>query len=333
MSTMIMSACWPLQGMSLAQKAVLISLADNANDQGVCWPSIPTIAKRICASDRAVQNAIKWLETAGIVTANRNNGRHTSYMLTPAAYSPPQDIHPSTKCTGAGDSPAQEMHHTPAPDSPHPSTAFTTPPHQVPSNRKEPPREPSLNRQSATAARRVESTVEIPDWLPKAAWSNWVTYRKKGKAPFTDRAAELSILALEDLSALGFDPVKVIDQSILRGWTGLFEVKATASATKSTPTEGTALSATWFETPEGQVAKGAELGLARKDGENGRNYKMRVFRAAGPGPWIEQELAAAQRMSEPEYERAFAFFHGVKQTTLKELTQRAAARTVSGATA
>ncbi|MGV8671119.1 helix-turn-helix domain-containing protein, partial [Pseudomonas aeruginosa] len=38
MSTVLMSQCWPIQGLSCAQKAVLISLADNANDQGVCWP-------------------------------------------------------------------------------------------------------------------------------------------------------------------------------------------------------------------------------------------------------------------------------------------------------
>lgn len=41
-----MSACWPLQGMTATKKAVLISLADNANDDGVCWPSISTIGVR-----------------------------------------------------------------------------------------------------------------------------------------------------------------------------------------------------------------------------------------------------------------------------------------------
>lgn len=39
MSTIIMSQCWPLQGLSVTQKAVLISLADQANDDGVCWPA------------------------------------------------------------------------------------------------------------------------------------------------------------------------------------------------------------------------------------------------------------------------------------------------------
>ena len=42
MSTHILSACWALSGMSSTQKLVLISLADQANDDGVCWPSVPT---------------------------------------------------------------------------------------------------------------------------------------------------------------------------------------------------------------------------------------------------------------------------------------------------
>ncbi|WP_121274425.1 helix-turn-helix domain-containing protein [Pseudomonas aeruginosa] len=94
MSTIIMSACWPLQGMSPAQKAVLISLADQANDQGVCWPAVDSIATRCCLSKRAVQQAIKWLRSAGIVSVEERQGRSTMYSVTPAAYAPPQEMHP-----------------------------------------------------------------------------------------------------------------------------------------------------------------------------------------------------------------------------------------------
>ncbi|HBO8933753.1 TPA: helix-turn-helix domain-containing protein [Pseudomonas aeruginosa] len=95
MSTIIMSACWPLQGMSPAQKAVLISLADQANDQGVCWPAVDSIAMRCCLSKRAVQQAIKWLRSAGIVSVEERQGRSTMYSVTPAAYAPPQEMHPT----------------------------------------------------------------------------------------------------------------------------------------------------------------------------------------------------------------------------------------------
>ncbi len=112
MSTILMSTCWPLQGMSATQKAVLISLADNANDEGVCWPSVPRIALRTCLSDRAVQSAIKWLCEANLLAVKARNGRSTLYTLTPEAYSPPNVVPPQA------DTPAPE------PGSPPPPTTF-----------------------------------------------------------------------------------------------------------------------------------------------------------------------------------------------------------------
>lgn len=95
MSTIIMSMCWPLQGMSGPQKAVLISLADNANDEGVCWPSIARISERTCLAERTVQAAIKWLGQVGILSVRERMGRSTIYTLTPASYAPPQEPHPA----------------------------------------------------------------------------------------------------------------------------------------------------------------------------------------------------------------------------------------------
>ncbi|MET3512762.1 hypothetical protein ABIC63_000527 [Pseudacidovorax sp. 1753] len=88
MSTIVMAACWPLQGMSPSQKAVLISLADQANDDGVCWPAISTIAQRTCLSERAVQEAIGWLQTVGLVFREYRFNTSTSYTVTPASYRP-----------------------------------------------------------------------------------------------------------------------------------------------------------------------------------------------------------------------------------------------------
>lgn len=114
MSTIIMTQCWPLQGMSAAQKAVLISLADNANDEGVCWPAISTIVKRTCLSERAVRNAIRWLEDSKVLTSHQRHGRSTWYTVTPASYAP------GTSCPPAPDAapPRHDVPPTPAPDAP-----------------------------------------------------------------------------------------------------------------------------------------------------------------------------------------------------------------------
>ena len=88
MSTIVMAACWPLQGMSPAQKSVLISLADQASDEGVCWPGIGTIAKRTCLSERAVQEAMAWLQAVGLVFREYRLNTSTSYTVTPSSYDP-----------------------------------------------------------------------------------------------------------------------------------------------------------------------------------------------------------------------------------------------------
>lgn len=327
MSTLIMSQCWPLGGMSIAQKAVLISLADNANDQGVCWPSIPTIAARVCASDRAVQNAIKWLEQARIVKANRSNGRHTSYTITPESYSPPKDIHPRTKCTGEDGSPPNGVHRTPEGNSPHPRTAFTTPPNEVPSNRKEPSEEPSLNRQPARRAPRVALHVELramelPDWLPAEAWADWCEHREAKasdkSAPWTRPAAKVSLRVLAKLRDLGHDPVACIEAAVLRGWTGLFPVKVDATAQT---VAGVAVSADWHKTTAGVTERGKQLGVTQREGEVFLRFKARVVKAAGPGEWMEDMLREAARFGDEHYEALYGYFNDIQ----REPAQREAA--------
>ena len=105
MSTILMAACWPLQGMSPAQKSVLISLADQANDDGVCWPGISTIARRTCLSERAVQDAIAWLQTVGVVFREYRINSSTSYTITPGNFKPAAAPAKRKRATGADAAP------------------------------------------------------------------------------------------------------------------------------------------------------------------------------------------------------------------------------------
>ncbi|AXR28626.1 TPA: helix-turn-helix domain-containing protein [Pseudomonas aeruginosa] len=140
MSTIIMSACWPLQGLTPAQKAVLISLADNANDEGVCWPSVAKIAERTCLSERAVQQAIKVLNECKALSIEARQGRSTMFTVTPAAFAPPQKVHPRRKCTPAASAPTPADAAPPPPQDMHPTPAASAPRTVI-----EPTREPSGN--------------------------------------------------------------------------------------------------------------------------------------------------------------------------------------------
>lgn len=119
MSTQLMGLCWPLQ-MSPAQKAVLISLADQANDEGFCWPSMRTLAKRTCLSERAVRNAIRWLEENGYLSTKGRSGTSSYYQVTPPKEQPEASQTPARRAAPKSRTPAPDAapagHAPPAPD-------------------------------------------------------------------------------------------------------------------------------------------------------------------------------------------------------------------------
>ncbi|MBD1243271.1 helix-turn-helix domain-containing protein [Pseudomonas aeruginosa] len=197
MSTIIMSACWPLQGMSPAQKAVLISLADQANDQGVCWPAVDSIATRCCLSKRAVQQAIKWLRGAGIVSVEERQGRSTMYSVTPAAYAPPQEMHPSSICTPAANAPTPADAAPPPPQDLHPTPADAAPRTVI-----EPTREPS----GEPSPLPTRSGPAAGDALQEACRNVWAAYRAAYEARWSVqpvRNAKVNSQVKQLVAALG----------------------------------------------------------------------------------------------------------------------------------
>lgn len=70
--------------------------------------------------------------------------------------------------------------------------------------------------------------LTLPEWLPESAWADWHKFRNSRKG-WTPKARELSLATLTKLRTKGHDPTAVIEQSIERGWTGLFEIKNTVN--------------------------------------------------------------------------------------------------------
>ncbi|HHH2014421.1 TPA: helix-turn-helix domain-containing protein [Yersinia enterocolitica] len=67
MSMNLMAKAMSIKVGNPLRKLVLIKLADNANDQGECWPSVPYIAEQCEISERSVQNHIQQLVKNGLV--------------------------------------------------------------------------------------------------------------------------------------------------------------------------------------------------------------------------------------------------------------------------
>lgn len=70
-----------LPGSGRALKWVLISLADNANDHGYCWPAIETIGQRTGLTERSVQRAIKQALRLGILRRRLRRNNSSEYLF------------------------------------------------------------------------------------------------------------------------------------------------------------------------------------------------------------------------------------------------------------
>ena len=99
-----------------SEKMVLLALADAANDDGICWPSItgkrPLTAKT-SLSERTIQKAIKSLCSQGHLTRQERPYRGVIYT-----------VHPRSSCTPANAAPVQNLQAYPAAAAPKPSVTI-----------------------------------------------------------------------------------------------------------------------------------------------------------------------------------------------------------------
>ena len=186
-----MTAVWDREDLSSTQKLVLLSLADWANDEGLCWPSIERVAKKSSLKKRAVQLAIRSLEEMQFIRREEVIGKGNRYWI----HIPVQQMHPCIKDTP----PVHEMHETHAPDAPNTS---------------------KIHQLTTKYIRR-----ELPDCIPADAWNGWVEMRKQRKKPLTDRAYNQAIEKLVAFMAKGQNITEVLDRSTMNGWTDLYEIK------------------------------------------------------------------------------------------------------------
>lgn len=159
-----MTMVWPLQ-MHHVHKIVLLSLADNASDEGECYPSLDTMKKKCSLSERAIQAAYVDLEKWGCLRRQFRSGRSTVYIVTPAQYAPPQDMHP------AQDAPTPAQY---APPPPH--NMRGTPAQYAPITINQPSVESSLTPERAPATDAGDQFEAIKQAYPKfSGRKDWIT--------------------------------------------------------------------------------------------------------------------------------------------------------------
>ena len=258
-----MTEAWKAD-MPSGRKLVLLSLCDNANDQGECFPSIPMIAKRCSMSERSVFNQISDLEKQGAIVRQNRTGRSTVYQLDPCKF-----------CTPANSAPLKPFHPTPETVSPLPlQRLHPTPETVAPITVKEPSIESSRKQKT--------DAVPCPADVDQQVWADWLTTRK----------GKLTATAVDgvrrEASKAGWTLEAALRECCARGWTGF---KAAWVADK--PHAGSQSAETPYQRSMRLRMQEAAPGSARKDPSEPMENVIDFFAIEVPAKRLEIENGPA----------------------------------------
>lgn len=214
MSIALMTEAWKAE-MPSGRKFVLISLCDNANDQGECFPSIAMIAKRCSMGERTVQGHITDLEKQGVLRRIERAGRSTIYHIDPRRI-----------CTPADFAPPQISHPTPAESAPPPpQNLHPTPADFAPITIKEPSIEPKGNR---------HKTLERPEDVSPQVWADFLEIRKAKRSALTSTAL---VGIRSEAAKVGMSLEDALTMCCVRGWQGFKAAWVTEASVRQQPVE------------------------------------------------------------------------------------------------
>ena len=84
---------------------------------------------------------------------------------------------------------------------------------------------PAIRKRSPKQPKTPTEPFVVPPWIPAESWLGFEEMRVRIHAPLTARARTLTINSLLKMKEEGEDPVACLDQSVQRGWRGVFPVK------------------------------------------------------------------------------------------------------------
>jgi len=220
MSIAVMTAVWARSRHAGSELLMLLALADYSDDDGNSYPAVASLARRCRMTPRNSNYILSALQLSGELRVLKNEGpKGTNRYRIMLSQLGTQALKPASPLKRT--SPLKPASATPEAGFPKPLKPASD--------------EPSLNRQepSKVARKRAAafdaSAIELPDWLPRPIWADWVADRRERRKPISSRAAAGQLKRLADLRNEGHEPEAVIGNSIANGYQGLFAPTDTRS--------------------------------------------------------------------------------------------------------
>lgn len=204
------------------EKLLLLMLANYASNQtGDCYPSINTLCDDTGMSKSSVIRALQVLESARLIGVNR---RSVEGINLPNFYRLNLDVGSVSLTPGVSDSDGGSVTRTPGLCPADTRGGVTMTPKPV----IEPINETIKNRTRFRA-----ELVELPDFIDRRVWTEWVEFRRQKRSPLTELSVRQQLQALGRWHVDGMDTREIIVQSIRNGWIGLFPEKGDRSSMRA----------------------------------------------------------------------------------------------------
>lgn len=234
MSFKLVAAVFDMKVGNPLRKMVLIKIADQANDDGICWPSYESIARSCEISRRSVVTHIQWLEDNGFLWIERRYNADESknfsnrYHLTLSKAKQFKKVKTNKSKGGANAALVQE-----APSGANAALgdagnalggatdALSNGAGAAPEPISKPINE-SINESSKAKKKKV--VVSKPDELSQQTWDDLLELRKAKRAPLTPTAWKMADNAIEAIQyKTGHSIDQIVTVWVARGWTTVKE--------------------------------------------------------------------------------------------------------------
>jgi hypothetical protein len=203
-SLKVMTQVWERTDLSQSQTLVALALADHADDEGECWPSLDRVAEKSRLKKRQTQRVIQQLEQIGILQVERAVGRRNTNCYRFTFHDEQKGVTATPFVDAAkgvmGD--AEKV---------SPGTEKVSPVTQK-----------GVTAMTPESSLTVIEPSEEPPGLDREAWDRFFAYRREIRRPIKPASIPASQRLL---AGFGADQAAIVEQTVGNGWQGLFPLK------------------------------------------------------------------------------------------------------------
>lgn len=214
------------QQLRASAKLVLLSLADRADENHRCYPSITRLKSDTGLHSETISDAIKELESLRLIAVQRVTGQGNVYRLLgvenrhhhPGKAGYPEK--PGYPEKAGGTTPEKQGTTTPENRG---MNLSVEPIKNLPSNLsgKTPDAAPPNSEKQKPKKRDNIDLAALPDSLSQDVWADFVKHRKAKKAPLTQTAVNRIASELATAMQAGWTADAALAEAMAAGWTGV----------------------------------------------------------------------------------------------------------------